>query len=213
MRTRIKFCGFTRPGDVRLAGELGVDAVGLIFAPRSQRRLELSTALAVRAAAPPMLSVVALFMDNTAAEVERVVATLQPHLLQFHGQESESFCSRWGLPWLKAVAMETPNAEQAALEWIKAYPRAAGFVLDGHAPGGSGGAGRRFDWSKVPPVHKPWLLAGGLHPGNVGAAIAKLQPWGVDVSSGIERAPGIKDGAIMEQFVIEVRRADGARGN
>jgi phosphoribosylanthranilate isomerase len=213
MRTRIKFCGLTRPGDVRLAGELGVDAIGLVFATGSKRRVDLLLGQALRAAAPPMVSVVALFMDNSAADVERVVSTLRPHLLQFHGREDEKFCSKWGLPWIKSVAMAVPNAEQAALSWIKAYPRASGFILDSHAPGESGGSGHRFDWSQVPMMPKPWLLAGGLHPGNVGGAIAKLRPWGVDVSSGIERAPGIKDGAAMEKFVSEVRRADSIAGD
>ena len=209
VRTRIKFCGMTRPGDARLAGELGVDAIGLVFAAASQRRLDLAQARAVRNAVPPMVSVVALFMDNAGKEIEAVVEGVRPHLLQFHGREPEAFCDRWGLPWIKAVAMGGADARHAAKGWIKAYPRASGFILDGHAPGEAGGGGRAFDWECVPPIGRPWLLAGGLTPDNVGAAVTRLRPWGVDVSSGIEHAPGVKDGAAMKRFIDEVRRADG----
>lgn len=208
MRTRIKFCGMTRPGDVRLAAELGADAVGLVFAARSPRRLDLRQALALREAAPPLLAVVALFMDNESDQVERVVAALRPHVLQFHGAEPESFCLRFGLPYIKAVPMAAADPERAAGETLRAHPRAGGFILDAHAPGAPGGRGHRFDWSRIPELPRPWLLAGGLRPDNVAEAIGRARPWGVDVSSGIERAPGIKDGAAMERFVNEVHRAD-----
>lgn len=208
MRTRIKFCGLTRPGDIRLAGELGVDAVGLVFAERSPRRLSLGQAQTLRLAAPPLLDLVALFMNNPADQVAAVVHLLRPHLLQFHGEEPEGFCARWGVPYLKAVPMKDAAGLEGALERMARYPSASGFVLDAHAPGEPGGSGRRFDWSRLPPLSRPWLLAGGLDPDNVAAAIAAVRPWGVDVSSGIESAPGLKDGARMRVFVEEVRRAD-----
>lgn len=207
-RTRIKFCGLTRPGDVRLAGELGVDAVGLVFARRSARRIDLSQALALRSAAPPLLNLVALFMDNPPEEIDAVVTALRPHLLQFHGSETGQACARWGLPYIKSVAMSGAGDDPRAQDWLRRYPGAAGFILDSHAPGQPGGGGQRFDWKRIPPMTRPWLLAGGLDPDNVAHAIAQAQPWGVDVSSGIERAPGLKDGALMDRFVSEVRRAD-----
>lgn len=207
-RTRIKFCGMTRPGDVRLACELGVDAVGLVFAARSPRVLDLDAAVALKSALTPFVSIVALFMDNPADEIERVVRKLRPLLLQFHGSESEADCRRWGLPYLKVVAMA---GESDARGLATRYPSAAGLLLDGHAAGESGGGGRSFDWTRIPSdIGRPWLLAGGLHPGNVGEAIRRARPWGVDVSSGIESAPGVKDGEKMKRFVDEVRRADGA---
>lgn len=208
MRTRIKFCGLTRPGDVRLACELGVDAVGLVFAANSPRRLTLEAAAAVRGAVAPFVSVVALFMDNAPAEIERVLRGIRPHVLQFHGQENEAACRRWGLPYFKAVPMGG-NADARGL--AARYPSAAGLVLDGHAAGEPGGSGRSFDWFRVPgELARPWLLAGGLGPDNVGRAIRAAWPWGVDVSSGIESAPGLKDGEKMRRFVDEVRRADNA---
>lgn len=210
-RTRIKFCGMTRPGDVRLAGELGVDAVGFVFAERSRRRVGPEQAAAMREALAPMVDAVALFMDNEAEEVRRVVATVRPSLLQFHGSEDEAFCRMFGLPYIKAVAMgggESP----APLALHARYPTAAGFLLDAHAPGQSGGTGEAFDWSRIPGgLTKPYLLAGGLTPDNVHAAILATRPWGVDVASGVESAeggPGIKDGLRMRRFVEEVRRAD-----
>jgi len=205
-RTRIKFCGLTRPGDVRLAVELGVDAIGLVFAAGSPRRLEPGQALALRTAAPPPVALVALFMDNPAAEVRRIVQALRPDLLQFHGAEDEAFCRSFDRPYLKALAMgpggEAPESAAAR------YPSASGFLLDGHAPGQSGGSGQGFDWARARLPGRPVWLAGGLGPGNVAGAIREARPYAVDVSSGIERAPGLKDGARMQAFIEEVRRAD-----
>lgn len=205
MRTRVKFCGMTRPGDVRLAGELGVDAVGFVFAD-SPRRLSLDQARALRDAVPPMVDVVALFMDNPAEEVEAVIRAIGPDLLQFHGNEDEAFCRRFGRRYLKAIPMGggLDPAETAAR-----YPSAAALLLDGHGAGEPGGGGRAFDWSRIPAgLDRPWLLAGGLGPHNVWEAIRRARPWGVDVSSGIESAPGLKDGEKMKRFMQEAHRAD-----
>lgn len=209
MRTRIKFCGLTRPGDVRLAGELGVDALGFVFAAHSPRRLMPAQAAALREAAPLLVSVIALFMDNPRAEVEAVIRALRPHCLQFHGDESPAFCASFGVPYLRTIAMVQPaSAVRAAID---AHSGAAAFLLDGHAPGESGGQGTRFDWSTIPAIDRPWWLAGGLCPDNVGDAIRTARPFAVDVSSGIEAAPGHKDGRKMQQFIEEVRRADASR--
>ena len=209
-RTRIKFCGLTRPGDVRLAGELGVDAVGVIFAERSRRRVAPERAGALRQALPPLVDLVALFMDNDEREVRAAIAQARPTLLQFHGSEDDAFCRRFGLPYLKGVGMGGAALDGCALR--ARWPHAAGFVLDGHAPGQAGGSGQRLDAASVPgDLDMPWLLAGGLAPDNVGEAIRTVRPWGVDVAGGIELAPGIKDGALMRRFVEEVRAADAAR--
>ena len=208
-RTRIKFCGLTRAGDVRLAGELGVDAIGLIFAGRSPRRLEPESARALREALAPLVDVVALFMDNEAAEVRDAIAHARPTLLQFHGSEDDAFCRRFGLPYLKGVGMTGAEAGLSGRMLHARYPHAAGFVLDGHAAGEPGGSGQRVDIAAIPDdMSKPFVLAGGLGPDNVFAAVRAASPWGVDVASGIELEPGIKDGALMRRFVEEVRRAD-----
>ena len=207
-RTRIKFCGMTRAGDIRLAGELGVDAVGFVFARGSSRRVSPGEARAMRHAVAPMVDVIALFRNNSREEVREVMRMLRPDLLQFHGEEDEVFCRSFNMPYLKAVAMGGSESI-AARALQQAHPQAAGFLLDSHAPGGSGGSGMAFDWSQVPVgLHRPFLLAGGMRPDNVCDAILATRPWGVDVSSGIESAPGVKDGDKMRRFVEEVRRAD-----
>jgi len=209
VQTRIKFCGMTRAGDVRLAGELGVDAIGLVFAARSPRCVDLDHAVTLRDAAAPTTSVVALVMDNPVAEIEAIVQRLRPHLLQFHGSEDDASCARHGIPFLKAIAMRDVVAgDVPAL--LARYPSAAGFVFDGHAPGAMGGSGQRFDWNLIgqQSFARQWLLAGGLDATNVDAAVRAVRPWGVDVASGIESHPGIKDGAKMRAFVDAVRNAE-----
>jgi phosphoribosylanthranilate isomerase len=206
-RTRIKFCGLTRPDDVRLACELGVDAIGVIFAERSRRRVAFGAATALREALAPMVSLVALFMDNDEAAVHAAIAQTRPALLQFHGSEEDAFCRRFGLPYLKGVGMRGVALDGATL--CDRWPHAAGFVLDGHAPGQAGGSGQRLDTTAIPAdLCTPWLLAGGLTPDNVGATIRAVRPWGVDVAGGIESSPGIKDGLLMRRFVAAVRAAD-----
>lgn len=209
MRTRIKFCGLTRPGDVRLAGELGVDALGFIFVPGSRRALDAAQAAALRAAVTPLAQVVALFMDQPEDQVRAAVRALRPTLLQFHGHESEAFCLRFGLPYVKTLPMA--EGASAAQAMATRYPSAEAFLLDGHRLGEQGGQGSRFDWSALPELPRPWLLAGGLTPDNVFEAVRHTRPLGVDVSSGIESAPGLKDGERMQRFVEEVRRADAPR--
>jgi len=207
-RTRIKFCGMTRAGDIRLATELGVDAIGFIFAKGSARRVAPSEARAMRQAIAPMVEVVALFQQNNREEVREVLRAVRPTLLQFHGEEDDAFCRSFNMPYLKAIAMGG-RSDVTARGLQQMYPHAAGFLFDSHVAGGSGGTGVAFDWSQIPPgVHRPYLLAGGIRPENVHDAILATQPWGVDVSSGIELSAGIKDGYKMRQFVEEVRRAD-----
>lgn len=205
-RTRIKFCGMTRLEDVQAAAALGVDAVGLIFAERSPRRLDLAQARALRAALPPFVAPVALVMDPDPSQVQAIVQTLRPALLQFHGSESPQDCARWGVPYLKAVPMAIP--EGAAI-YAARYPDAAGYVFDSHGAGQAGGSGRVFDWSALPRrLPRALVLAGGLTPDNVYDAVRRVRPWAVDVSSGIETAPGVKDPDRMRRFVAEVQRAD-----
>ncbi len=204
--TRIKFCGLTRAEDVRLAVELGVDYIGLVFAPRSPRKLLLGQARMLRELVPEEIGVVALVMDNAAAEIKAIVENVQPDLLQFHGSEDDAFCAGFNVPFLKAIAMGGGTDDAAAR--AAGFPSAYGYLLDGHAQGEQGGSGQRFDWKRVPRLDKPVLLAGGLSSENVAIAIRTARPWGVDVSSGIESAPGIKHPERMRLFLDEARRAD-----
>lgn len=207
-RTRIKFCGMTQAEDLHLAGELGVDAVGFVFVPGSPRRLEPEQARALREGLMPLVDVVALFMDSPAEYVHEVVRQVRPDLLQFHGGEDDAYCRSFGLPYLKAIAMGGGRCESAAALQAR-YPGASAFLFDSHGAGAHGGSGRSFDWSALPAgLGRPFMLAGGLGPDNVFDAVLRTRPWGVDVSSGIERVPGGKDGDKMRRFVEEVRRAD-----
>lgn len=206
-RTRIKFCGMTRAADIAEAVALGVDAIGLILVPASPRALMLDAAVILKRAIPPFVTTVALLRNPDEVTVHAVIRQLSPDLLQFHGEESAAFCASFGHPYLKAIAMQhqtRPLSEIAA-----EYASAAALLLDGHAPGGLGGQGLSFDWARATEsVPLPVMLAGGIRPDNVAAAIQAARPYAVDVSSGIEAAPGLKDSGKMRDFAREVRRAD-----
>ena len=208
-RTRIKFCGMTRAGDVRLASELGADAVGFVFAEGSPRRVQAREARLMRSALAPLVDAVALFRDNGTSEVREVIKAVRPTLLQFHGDEDDAFCRGFGVPYIKAVAMGGDVPPPLAGELLSRYPSAAGFLFDGNLPGAAGGAGISFDWARLPrDLNRPVMLAGGLTAANVFDAVTRVLPWGVDVCSGVEASPGVKDGERMRRFVEEVRRAD-----
>ncbi len=207
--TQIKFCGLTRRVDIACAVALGVDYIGFVFAARSPRRVGLDAARALRDAIPARVGLVALMMDNTADDVSTVVEAIAPDVLQFHGAENDAFCCGFGLPYWKAIAMGSDPL--AALGSLPAFPGAAAFLFDGHAAGEPGGGGQAFDWQALPRAgDRPFWLAGGLASANVARAIATAQPRGVDVSSGIESAPGIKDQARMRAFVDAVRTQAGS---
>jgi len=204
MRTRVKFCGVTRIDDAIEAAALGVDALGFVFTRQSKRYIALENACVIRAALPPFVACVALFMDDDAVWVNEVLQRFGPDYLQFHGNEDAGYCDGFASPYLKAVAM---GAAQNVAAFAAKYPRAAGFLLDSHAVGAAGGSGETFDWTRVPrDVNRPLLLAGGLTPLNVADAIRQVRPYGVDVSSGIEAAPGLKDSQKMRKFIEEVNR-------
>ncbi|CAM5496906.1 phosphoribosylanthranilate isomerase [Rhodanobacter lindaniclasticus] len=204
--TRIKCCGMTRVGDALLAARLGADAIGLVFTARSRRQLTPARAREIVAALPPFVATVALFMDDEAARVRQVIDEVRPALLQFHGNEGDDWCAQFGRPFVKAIAM---GDGASALPRLREYPRAAGLLLDGHVAGEAGGSGKAFDWSLLPDdLVQPVILAGGLHAGNVGDAVRAARPWAVDVASGVESAPGIKDPARLEAFIRAVRAAD-----
>lgn len=204
--TRIKCCGMTRVGDALLAARLGADAIGLVFSARSKRQVTLAQAREIVVALPPFVATVALFMDDEASLVRQVLDEVRPMLLQFHGDESDGWCAQFGHPFLKAIAM---GEGAAALPRLRDYPHATGLLLDGHAAGEAGGSGKAFDWSLLPGgLAQPLILAGGLHAGNVGDAVRTARPWAVDVASGVESAPGIKDPARLEAFIRAVRTVD-----
>jgi len=206
-RTRIKFCGMTRAEDALAAAALGVDAVGFVLTRKSRRFAGIERARQMRRALPPFVTAVALFMDDDVSFVSEAVAAVAPDLLQFHGSEAAPDCVRYGRPYLKAVAMRDGLVDWRRL--VDSHAQATGFLFDGHAAGEQGGSGRSFDWSLLPrDAGKPVVLAGGLTPENVAAAIRAVRPWAVDVSSGIEAEPGLKDIDRMRRFIAAVRTAD-----
>ena len=205
-RTRIKFCGMTHRDDIDAAIALGVDAIGLVFVPASRRCVTIEQAHALLRDLPALVQVVALVADPEPAQVDQLIARLSIDLLQFHGQEANGDCRRYGVPFVKAIAM----GYDAGWRQLDRYPDARALLLDGHASGEMGGQGRAFDWNRLPPaVASRAIVAGGLNADNVATAIARLRPYAVDVSSGIESTPGRKDRERMVRFVREVRRADG----
>lgn len=207
--TRIKCCGMTRVEDALLAAELGVDAIGLVFTAPSKRVVSLVQARAIVEALPPFVATVALFMDDEASLVRQVLAEVSPTLLQFHGRENDAWCAQFERPFLKAIAM---GAGASASPRFREYPHAAAILLDSHGVGEAGGSGKVFDWRLLPAeLGVPMILAGGLHAENVEAAIRTARPFAVDVASGVESAPGIKDPDKLAAFVHAVREVDAER--
>jgi len=205
VRTRIKICGITRAEDARAAAECGADAIGLVFYPPSPRYLSTERAVELRDALPPFVQTVALFVNPDAAQVAQVLQRVRPALLQFHGGETPEFCGQFGVPFVKACRMR-PGDD--ALEYLRPFSRAAAWLFDSHVPE-YGGVGEGFDLSLMPVVkEKPVILSGGLSRANVAEAIRRVRPWGVDVSSGVESAKGVKDAAKIAAFIAEVRNAD-----
>ena len=205
MRTRVKICGITRPQDAAHVAAAGADAIGLVFYPPSPRYLSAERAREIRAALPPFVQAVALFVNADAAQVAQVIGRVHPAMLQFHGEETPEFCAQFGLPFIKAGRVAQGID---LLEYLRPFAAASGWLLDAHVQE-YGGVGTSFDWSLVPPrLERPLVLSGGLTRDNVGAAIRRVRPWAVDVSSGVESAKGIKDAAKVAAFIAEVRNAD-----
>ena len=211
-RTRTKICGITRLGDAMHAARAGADSIGLVFHPPSPRLIDLDRALEIRTSLPPFVTVTALFLNESEDWIAEVLHRVKPDCLQFHGTESAEFCENWGIPYLKSLPM---GSVDDPIDYAANHPRAQGFLLDSNAAGRQGGSGDTFDWSRIPPqFDAPLILAGGISPSNVAEAIARVKPWGVDVSSGVEITHGIKDGELIDRFIGAVRQADAdsARG-
>ncbi|GMQ95664.1 MAG: phosphoribosylanthranilate isomerase [Gammaproteobacteria bacterium] len=203
-RTRVKICGITRVEDGAAACAAGADAIGLVFFSPSPRAVDIGQAVTIRQALPPFVTVVGLFVNATEETVAETAERVRLDLLQFHGQETRPQCEAPGLPYMKAVHVSGgTDLRQAS----RRYASAKALVLDTHDDELWGGSGRTFDWDLVPAdIELPVVLAGGLTPANVADAIARLHPYGVDVSGGVERSPGIKDAAEIAKFIREVDR-------
>lgn len=208
-RIRVKICGFTRIEEAVLAAELGADAIGLVFYPPSPRYVRVEKACAIVDALPPFVTTVGLFVDEAPERIEAVLRQVPLDLLQFHGNETPEQCECFERPYIKAIRMvEGVDLEHEA----RRFHRARGLLLDAWHPRVPGGTGKRFDWQWIPAnLPLPVILAGGLTPANVSEAIQTVQPFGVDVSSGVEREKGIKDSDKMSELIEEVTHGDCTR--
>jgi len=209
LRTRVKICGLTRAQDISAAVGAGVDALGFVFVPASLRHVSLEQAADLFAEVPAFVQTVALFLDPAPSEVEAVIQGLSPDLLQFHGQESGRFCRQFSRPYIKALGIDlfTGDAVNRLPAVLADHPTARGFLLDSHASGALGGTGGTFDWSHWPKgqSHRNnFILAGGLTADNAQQAISTLHPYALDVSSGVEDAPGIKSARKIFEFMTQV---------
>lgn len=205
-RCRVKVCGITSVADALMVSAAGADALGFVFYPKSKRNVSIEQATEICKLVPPFVATVGLFLDAEASFVREVLAAMSLSLLQFHGSESPSYCAQFKHPYLKAVGMKGIAASGGFKAYADQYSEAQGFLVDSHAPGAAGGTGETFDWTQVPQDYpKPIILAGGLSPTNVAEAIQMSRVYAVDVSSGVEISPGIKDAAKVQAFIQKAR--------
>lgn len=184
------------------AAEAGADAIGLVFHPESPRCISLEQARRIRDALPPFVTTVGLFVNAEEAFIRESLCRVPLDLLQFHGDETPEFCARFAHPWIRAVRVRDSRVVMAA---ESAYDRASGLLADAYDPDRYGGTGTTFNWEWLPAERSlPLILAGGLTADNVGQAVKQVRPWAVDVSGGVESAPGIKSPQRINEFVREV---------
>lgn len=208
--TRIKICGITSVDDAQCAEKLGVDAIGFVFCAASKRAISVSDAAVIAEQIQPYMVRVGLFLNASNSEVREALEAIPNLVPQFHGTETPQWCDAFERPYVKALGLgqgqEVPTGET-----LSGYKRAQGFLVDSNAPGEMGGTGHPFDWKKLEQIAPTRLiLAGGLNPENVEAAVRQVRPYAVDVSSGVERTKGVKEASKMEAFIHAVRSADKA---
>ena len=200
--TRVKICGITNLEDALAAAAAGADALGFVFYGPSPRNIEVDQAKTILSKLPPFITTVGLFVNADASFLQSVLKLLPLDLLQFHGDESEAECKRWGKPYIKAIRMQEGLD---LVELCRTYESSRGILLDTFVAGQPGGTGQVFDWANIPPdLRKPIVLAGGLDPSNVANAVKQVNPWAVDVSGGVEAAKGKKDHALIKAFITGV---------
>jgi len=199
MSVIVKICGITNSEDAVAAAQAGADALGFVFYEKSPRHVTVDAAAAAIRNLPPPIVKVGVFVNPDEDLVLRAIGECGLNLLQFHGEETPEFCVQFGLMSMKAFRVQ----DAASLNVLSTYATDA-WLLDAYSPAGRGGTGERFDWAlakEAAKLGRPIFLAGGLTPENVAAAIQEAEPYGVDVSSGVEAAPGKKDHAKVASFI------------
>ena len=205
MKTRVKICGITSVADGLAAAGSGADLIGLMFYEGSPRHIPLELAAEIAHAVPPFVLKTGVFVNPPAGLVTEAIARCGLNLLQFHGDEPPEFCTQFGVMSVKAFRIR----DEASLAELPKYPTDA-YLLDAYSPEVRGGTGEQFNWDlavAAQKLGKPIFLAGGLTPENVAEAVARVAPFAVDVSSGVESAPGKKDPAKVSAFIQAVRHA------
>lgn len=216
MRTRIKICGITRHEDLACAVTAGADAVGFVFHPSSKRFVSAERAAQLVHALPAFVSSVALFVNPERQFVQHVIDTMQPTLLQFHGEEPPEFCASFSTPYIKAFRVGAPGIDtaQGLSDSCLQFSEARAWLFDSYTPA-YGGSGHTFDHAllsgllALDPAHRaPIILSGGLNAQTLLEPVRRIRPWAVDVSSGVESAPGIKSAPRIAEFVAALNKAD-----
>ena len=208
MNSKIKICGITNLNDALLAVELSADALGFIFYPKSPRYIKVGEAANICNGLPPFVTKVGVFVNELEYEIEKAVDECLLDALQFHGDEPPGFCQKFAAKSIKAIRMRGEESVRVAADYD-----VDALLLDTYTDESRGGTGKTFDWSlalKVKEIGPPIILSGGLTAANVQEAIRRVRPYAVDVASGVESVPGIKDPAKMRAFFDAVAKADRA---
>jgi phosphoribosylanthranilate isomerase len=201
--TKVKICGITSLDDALMAAEAGADALGFVFFEKSPRHVDPHKAAGIIAQIPPFIQVVGLFVNAELNYVNATADLCRLDLVQLHGDESPSYCASVHRRVMKALRVRGISSIAAMSDY-----RVAAFLLDAYCPDSYGGTGKSFDWdcAIAAKEHGRIVLAGGLDPDNVAAAVARVAPYGVDVSSGVESSPGRKDPEKVRRFIREAKR-------
>jgi phosphoribosylanthranilate isomerase len=201
--TKVKICGITSLDDALMAVEAGADALGFVFFAKSPRYVTPDQAAEIIAGIPPFVQVVGLFVNESLEVVNATADRCGLDVVQLHGEESPEYCSQVCRRVMKAFRVQ--NVQSLA---PMANYRVAAFLLDAYSANSYGGTGERFDWdlAVIAKQHGPLVLAGGLTPDNVAAAVAQVRPYAVDVSSGVESSPGKKDPEKVRRFIDEAKK-------
>jgi phosphoribosylanthranilate isomerase len=208
--TYIKICGIRSVEMAQQAANEGANAIGLVFYAPSPRAVTIAEAKAIVSALPSTVDTVALLVNADANTVKRIIDEVNPRILQFHGDEDAAFCAQFQKPYWKAIRV---NATTDLLKLNVEFASASRLLLDADARGADtrklyGGSGEVFDWSLIPvSLQSRIILSGGLNPANVEEAIRTVHPWGVDVSSGVESSKGVKNAALITDFIRAVRHS------
>jgi phosphoribosylanthranilate isomerase len=205
MRTKIKICGITNSKNALDAVDLGVDALGFVFFGESPRYIEPKKARKIINLLPSFVLRVGLFVNASKEEVLSAISDSSVNVLQFHGDEDEQFCNQFNLPYIKATSFQ--NGVNL-LEYCKLFTSSSAILIDTYSENMRGGTGKTFNWDLLPKeLPLPLIVAGGLDSGNVSSLINSINPYGVDVSGGVESDKGVKDYTMMKNFVLGVHNA------